>query len=396
MIWQEKTQDSTQGNYYVTQKFSKLTRPNSKKLTPGQKIVEHGIEFERLKDFDGRYLINIMVDGQRVHRVVGKESEGVTRTQAEELIEQLRTEARRGRLNLPKGRKLHVGFSEAADKYLKLLEQEDGKDLKSKKHRLRDHLKPFFGNKSLSKITTFDMGRYKKHRLDSGAASGTINRELLTLSHILNKAIEWGWIEYRPCVIKKLKEPPGRIIYLTVEQVNRLLEEAMKDACSGVYPFILIGVETGMRRMEILSIRLEHIDLERRIIYIPKAKAGSREQPITKNLCRYLKSYIQNLPEGTEWLFPAPESKTGHKVAIEKPFRRVVKAAELDPKEVTRHTLRHTAISHLVQAGVDLPTIKRISGHSSVQMVERYSHQNGEHIQAAMDKLERRYRFTKN
>jgi hypothetical protein len=55
-----------------------------------------------------------------------------------------------------------------------------------------------------------------------------------------------------------------------------------------------------------------------------------------------------------------------------------------------RHTLRHTAISHLVQLGVDLPTVKRVSGHKTLQMVERYSHQNGEHIEAAMDKLERR------
>jgi hypothetical protein len=46
----------------------------------------------------------------------------------------------------------------------------------------------------------------------------------------------------------------------------------------------------------------------------------------------------------------------------------------------------------LVQAGVDLPTVQRVSGHKTLQMVVRCSHQNGEHIQAAMDKLDRRYR----
>ena len=76
---------------------------------------------------------------------------------------------------------------------------------------------------------------------------------------------------------------------------------------------------------------------------------------------------------------------------IEKQFRRVVAAAGLDPKEVVRHTLRHTAITHLVQAGVDLPTVQRISGHKTLQMVVRYSHQNGEHIKSAMDALEERY-----
>jgi hypothetical protein len=45
----------------------------------------------------------------------------------------------------------------------------------------------------------------------------------------------------------------------------------------------------------------------------------------------------------------------------------------------------------LVQAGVDLPTVKRISGHKTLRMVERYAHQNSEHIQKAMDLLEARY-----
>ena len=77
---------------------------------------------------------------------------------------------------------------------------------------------------------------------------------------------------------------------------------------------------------------------------------------------------------------------------IRKPFRRVVEAAGLDPEQVVRHTLRHTAIAHLVQAGVDLPTGERISGHKTLAMVERYAHANGEHIQAAMDHLDNRYR----
>ena len=73
---------------------------------------------------------------------------------------------------------------------------------------------------------------------------------------------------------------------------------------------------------------------------------------------------------------------------INKPFKRVVVAAGLDPVEVVRHTLRHTAITHLVQAGVDLPTVKRISGHKTLAMVERYAHTNGAHITTAMDLLE--------
>jgi site-specific recombinase XerD len=77
---------------------------------------------------------------------------------------------------------------------------------------------------------------------------------------------------------------------------------------------------------------------------------------------------------------------------VKKAFARVVQDAGLDKREVTPHTLRHTAITHLVQAGVDLPTVQRISGHKTLDMVLRYSHQNNEHIHSAIDKLNDRYR----
>jgi integrase len=209
---------------------------------------------------------------------------------------------------------------------------------------------------------------------------------------LLNKAEEWGWISHKAARIKRLKLDNGRITYLDAKQIGALLEAARQDQSREVYPFIVIGLETAMRKSEILSIRLEHIDVARRVIFIPKAKAGAREQPITAHLAEFLRGYVETAEPGQSWLFPSKTSASGHFVEIKTPFRRVVIAAGLNPNEIVRHTLRHTAITHLVQAGVDLPTVQRISGHKTLQMVVRYSHQNGEHIRAAMDKLEGRYR----
>jgi len=302
----------------------------------------------------------------------------------------VKTDSRTGRLNLPKGRKTALGFRQAGKDYLSKLKEEGGKDLTAKEMRLTNHLFPFFKNKFLSGISMFDIERYKKSRLDAETAPGTINRELAVLSHLLTKAMEWKWLDHKPAIIKRLKENPGRIIYLTAEQIERLIEAAKQDQNPYVYPFIVVGLETGMRKMKILSIRLENINLQRQVIYIPQAKAGSREQPITKRLATFLKGYIDTAKPGQEWLFPSPAKKV-HFVSIKESFRRVVLNAGLDPKQIVPHTLRHTAITHLVQAGVDLPTVKRISGHKTLIMVERYSHQNGEHIQAAMDKLEKQF-----
>jgi integrase len=67
-----------------------------------------------------------------------------------------------------------------------------------------------------------------------------------------------------------------------------------------------------------------------------------------------------------------------------KPFRRAVISVGLDPKLVTPHVMRHTAITNLVQAGVDLPTIQKISGHKTLAMVLRYTHVHSPHIDTAI------------
>lgn len=376
----------------MSKKYQRLIAPALKKLPVGKQISEHGIEYKRLLSGDGSYAINVMVDGKRIHRVLGKTSEGITRKHAEIFIEKLRTEARENRLNLPKGRRLHMGFSSAAEQYIQRLEETNGKDLRTKKYRLKHHLKPFFQNMPLISITSHDVEIYKKQRLDRGTSPSSVNRELAVLSHLMNKSFEWGWIKNKTLVIHRCTENSGKIEYLTTKQCKALLDAAERSEIPGIYLFIKVGLGTGMRKMEILSIEIENIDCEKQTIYIPKAKAGDRLQPITKELSLYLDSYLRSLPKDQKWLFPSSTSKTGHQTEIRKAFIQCVKAACLDPDKIVRHTLRHTAITHLVQAGVDLPTVKRISGHKTLRMVERYAHQCGEHIQQAVDKLEERYK----
>lgn len=408
--------------------FVKLDRRELRKLQAGDKVTEHGIAFERLASGDGIYSVAVMVDGVRIHRVIGRESDGTTRTQAEEFIEKVRTDARHDRLTLPKGRKIALSFKDAAGKYMLKLKESGGKNLDVKQRHIDQHLVPFFGVTPLSKISTFDVERYKKHRLSEVAqkggdrrsltadrrtaiadarrsaeksadrtegkktAPGTVNRELATLSHLFGLAGEWGWITSAKPRMKRMKEGDGRIVYLTAEQAQRFLAAAADSDNAQLYPFVLIALETSMRKSEVLSIARANVDVQRRLIYIPQAKGGARDQPITERLAMFLDKYMKESIRSTDaWLFPSASSKSGHTIAIEKPFRKAAAAAGLDPTQVVRHTLRHTAVSHLVQSGVDLPTVKRISGHKTLQMVERYAHQNGEHIQAAMDKLQERY-----
>lgn len=378
--------------------FEILTRSNQRNLKANEKLQENGIIFTRKSNGDGLYSVCIMSDGQRVHRIVGLESQGTTREQALDFINKIKIEAKEQRLNLPKGRKTIPTFYEISKKYLLNLEaSSNSKDLKMKRMRLKYHLIPFFKNIAFSKISSFEIEKYKKLRLSQSVLANknrltkpsTVNRELSVLSNIFNKAVEWGWIDKIPCKIPKFKEENNKLVYLTVKEINKVLKIAKQDFNPIIYPLLSLAIKTGMRKSELFSIKLEEIDLERKIIYIPKAKAGAREQPISGSIGELLREYIKTL-NNTIWLFPSPANKSEHIKDIRGSFKRILKKANLDPKEITLHTLRHTAITHLVQAKVDLPTVQRISGHKTLSMVMRYSHQNGEHIQQALNKLERR------
>lgn len=81
-------------------------------------------------------------------------------------------------------------------------------------------------------------------------------------------------------------------------------------------------------------------------------------------------------------------AKHAHRQTMSEQFRRAVKRAKLDPEKVTPHVLRHTAITGLVKAGVDLPTIQRISGHKTLAMVLRYTQLTDDHIDKSVAKLD--------
>ncbi|HXP03599.1 MAG TPA: site-specific integrase [Stellaceae bacterium] len=366
--------------------MARLTRTALKQLAIGQRISRGGIMAERTGA--GVHLsVNFMVDGRRVHRHLGL---GASLAECEQFIEQSRTDARRGRLNLPAGRKLPLTFVRAADDYIDRLEQSNGKNLVAKRRQLRMYLKPHFSTQRLDGLTDFAIERYKKIRRDAGAAPATVDRELATLAHLLHRAVEWKWLDRLPTRPKKFNLDQRRIVALDDTECDRLMTAARASADIDLWLCVEFGLHTAMRHREILGARWDRIDFTRRRLYIPEAKAGQREQPITKVLADVLASEREMRDDREGWIFPARRAgKSATLDRMSKPFKAAVIAAGLDPAVVTPHTLRHTAITRLVESGIDLATVQRISGHKTLTMVMRYSHVHGQHIDKAIAALER-------
>jgi len=378
----------------VALRFSRLTRPAIRGLEPGERLQEHGITAERQTNGDVRYSINIMVDGERIHRVIGRESDGITREQAERAIESFRTKAREGRLDLPKGRKRHRTFAEAAEDYLDRIADSGGKNLNNKRRHFRQHLTPFFGGDRLDKLGELRLWAYRKHRGEQGAKPATINRELASLSHMLNKAAskEWGWIkpEQRP-TIPKTKEERKQIRILTPEQDEALMRAAVADQDPDAWFFVLCALNAPMRHSEILARRYDELDAANCRLWIDRAKAGERTQPITAALRDAIVERRKTADDPDGWIFPSRNrvAKSPHRRSMAKTFLRVVKRAKLDPKRVTPHILRHTGISRVLMAGADLKTAQIISGHKTVVSLMHYAHVLAPHVDQAISVLNR-------
>jgi integrase len=250
---------------------------------------------------------------------------------------------------------------------------------------------PVFGKRRLDQVTEFAVKHYERDRKGEGASQATVNRELATLSHLFSHAVKAKWLrpEQKPFV-EKGEEPRKPITILTEAQCRKLMSAAYEDSDQRLWLFVMFGLNTAMRHREILAARYDRVDWERRRLFIPEAKAGEREQPLTKALVEALQRQRKMERDKNGWVFPTlikGQSKAGHRTNLARPFARAVVRAGLDPDRVTPHTMRHTAITRLIQAGVDLPTVQRISGHKTLAMVLRYTHVEGSHIDASISAL---------
>jgi excisionase family DNA binding protein len=283
-----------------------------------------------------------------------------------------------------KKKRENIRFVDFLDEVIRSFDA-DGKRSVSRDNYSAVHLKSFrdFRDVNLSEITPQSVVNYKAHRKIEGALPGTINRELALLRSVLYKAVEWGKLESYPLPKKRLllKEDNQRDRILTVEEIDKLLDAAKPH----LRPILTLLLGTGMRRTEALSLQWENVDFLRGFIYVGSrdTKSGrSRTIPMSGLVHQMLKDLHKGTNHG--FVFVNPETKDRFR-DISESFKTACDDADI--KGVTLHTLRHTAGSQMVESGIDLPTVAKILGHSTIQMTMRYCHPTPENMRRAVEAL---------
>lgn len=221
----------------------------------------------------------------------------------------------------------------------------------------------------------------------SGSRSGaTVNRFLAILSHVFSVAIrDWQWADQNPVKgVSRLKEPPGRVRYLSDEE-----RQALLDACSEQSPTLLLivvlALSTGARRGEIMNLRWKDVDMNAGRATLNETKNNERRAlPIAGYALELLKQHSKVRQFDSELVFPDPHD--GSKPwSFETTWRNARKRAEVE--DFRFHDLRHSAASYLAMSGATTAEIAEVLGHKTLQMVKRYAHLSDQHISDVVGKM---------
>ncbi|EXJ16953.1 integrase [Imhoffiella purpurea] len=234
---------------------------------------------------------------------------------------------------------------------------------------------------------------YIAQRKEEGVGNATINRELQALGGAINYAnIHWQWNLPNPVKGNMLKEPDGRLRWITREEANRLIDAAqLQPKAAHLAPLITLALHTGMRRGEMLGLEWSRVDLQGSLIYLEShhTKAKKRRSVALNKTAReailaQARFRAAHCP-AAPWVFC---DKEGNRIAsVKRSFATACRVAEIEGFRF--HDLRHTCAAWLVQAGVPMAEVRDVLGHCTLAMTERYAHLAPENLRAAVAHLDR-------
>lgn len=196
---------------------------------------------------------------------------------------------------------------------------------------------------------------------------------------------EWGWAYENPVLkVTRLKEPRGRVRYLSDDERAKLLEACKQSDSTYLYTVVVLALSTGARRNEILSLKWQHVDFVRSVITLHETKNNERRVlPITNLALELLKQHSKVRVLHCDYIFPAYSFKKP--IDITTPWENALKRAEI--KDFRFHDLRHSAASYLAMNGASLAEIAEILGHKTLQMVKRYAHLSAAHTSKVVERM---------
>lgn len=242
------------------------------------------------------------------------------------------------------------------------------KVIESKQKELLNIISP---STSISKINHSTIKKYIQTLKTKGNSPNTINAKTAYFKHILKYAYHNNLISNMP-FIPTFKTKNRKDKFLNNSEILQIIQWCRHNKQTELLKIILIGLYTGLRINNILSLQPDNIQNNNLQIYDKKVNSYYT-LPISRKI-----RYILN-----------PETFIPFEINYQRCyylFNQMKKELLLD-NNITIHTLRHSFCSFLVQKDVPIPIIQRLANHKSINTTLRYTHTKFEQLKNAVDML---------
>ena len=173
------------------------------------------------------------------------------------------------------------------------------------------------------------------------------------------------------------KKPKRLPCVLSPEEVLRLLEATPPGRYRTLFQ---TTYACGLRLSEVIHLQVTDVDSARRVLHVRHGK-GNKERllPLSERLLEQLRAYWRDY-RPRPWLFPGRSgAQPIHENCVQKLCQRLVQQVHIT-KPASFHTLRHSFATHLLEAGVDVRTLQKLLGHSSLSTTAHYLHLTNSHL----------------
>jgi len=244
----------------------------------------------------------------------------------------------------------------------------------------------FFG-KPPDRLGPDHIRQYQAHLLhERQLAVGTVVAQTAGLRFFFVRTLKR---RFPPDSIPYPKYPSHRIPkVLSPDEVAQLIDAASNLQARAI---LMLLYSTGVRRSELVRLRLEDIDSKRMVVHIRQGKGGKdRDVPLCAKLLETLREYWK-VKKPKTWLFPAGIARRGGDHLSAKEVWHICSEAARHAglnKRVAPHMLRHSFATHLLENGADLPTIQILMGHADLEATSIYLHLSRRHLEKTINPLE--------
>ncbi|MFN0112983.1 MAG: tyrosine-type recombinase/integrase [Blastocatellia bacterium] len=248
-----------------------------------------------------------------------------------------------------------------------------------------------FKGKTLRQVTPLAVEQFKQKRREGltirreQRSVGSVNRELSVLSSIFGRAVKYGFLDVSPCQGMELyKNYNQRDRVVTADEEQKILA-AMTGRLERLRPLMILALNTGMRRKEMLKLWWSDVDFDRGQIKV-RAENSKSKKPRTLPMNSITKELFEQLRENAPDKYLVFSGKGYSTSSVSNNFSDLCET--LGMSDVTLHTLRHTFSTRLKDANVNPFVIRDLLGHSTVQITEGYVHETPGTHQEAIKRLE--------